>query len=175
MSLFNYFPKTAKKWSEVLDEANISLYIRENGEVEKQLSEREINGGNRKTYKLWTEEERAEIAKRACQHGNDSALRLLARKYPKLTKQTMSDFKKAYLALKMKDNEIREIKKKTTGRPSLLPEDLMKETIDTVAGLRLKGAPVSAAVIQSVAKGLVLANDRSLLIENGGYLLLSNE
>ena len=71
----------------------------------------------------------------------------------------MSDFKKAYLALKMKDNEIREIKKKKTGRPSLLPEDLMKKTIDTVAGLRLKGALVSAAVIHSVAKGIVLAND----------------
>ena len=86
----------------------------------------------------------------------------------------MSDFKKAYLALKTKDNKITEIRKKT-GRPSLLPEDLMKKTIGTVAGLRLKGTPVSVAVINSVAKGIVLANDSSLLIENGGYLLLSNE
>ena len=51
----------------------------------------------------------------------------------------------------------------------------MKKTIDTVAGLRLKGAPVSAAAINSVAKGIVLANDSSLLIKNGGYLSLSNE
>ena len=94
MSLFNYFRKRAKKCSEVLDEANTSLSTRENEEVEKQLMEREINGSKRKKYKLWTEEEQAEIGKLACQHGNSSALRLLAGKYPKLPKQTMSDCKK---------------------------------------------------------------------------------
>eukprot|EP00112_Aurelia_sp_Birch-Aquarium-sp1_P009963 Seg2152.1 transcript_id=Seg2152.1/GoldUCD/mRNA.D3Y31 product="hypothetical protein" protein_id=Seg2152.1/GoldUCD/D3Y31 len=146
MSLFNYFPKKAKKCSEVLNAANTSLSTRENEEIEKQLTERENNGCKRKKYKLWSEEERAEIGKLASQQGNNSALHLLAGKHPRLTKQTMSDFKKAYLALKTKDNEVSEIKKKKTGRPSLLPEDLMKKTIDTVAGLRLKGAPVSASL-----------------------------
>ena len=139
MLLFTYFPKKAKKCSKVLDEANRYLSTRENEEVEKQLIEREINESKRKKYKLWKEEEQAEIGKIACQHGNNSALHLLARKYPRPAKQTMSDVKKAYLALKTKDNEIREIKKKKTGRPSLLPEDLMNKTIDTVVGLRLKG------------------------------------
>ena len=52
----------------------------------------------------------------------------------------MSDFKKAYLALKTKDNYSREIQKKKTGRPSMLPEDLIKKSVDTVPNLRLKGA-----------------------------------
>ena len=174
MSLFNYFPKKAKNCSEVLNESNTSLSTRENEEIEKQLVARENNGSKRKKYKVWSEQERAEIGKLAWQHGNNSALDLLIGKYPRLTNQTTSDFKKAYLALKTKDNEVNEIKKKKTGRPSLLPEDLMKKTIDTVAGLRLKGAPVSASVINSAAKGIVLANNRSLLIENGGHISLSN-
>ena len=39
--------------------------------------------------------------------------------------------------------------------------------------LCLKGAPVTAKVINSGAKGFIIANNRSLLIENGGYISLS--
>ena len=39
----------------------------------------------------------------------------------------------------------------------------MKKTID--------GAAVHASVINAVAKGIVLANDRSLLVENGGCII----
>ena len=56
--------------------------------------------------------------------------------------------------------------KKKTGWPTLLPENLMKKVIETVASLRLKGAPVSAAVIRAVARGVIMANDR-LLLEMG--------
>ena len=41
--------------------------------------------------------------------------------------------------------------------------------------LPLKGAPVTAEVINSVAKAFIIANDRSLLIENWVYILLSHE
>ena len=56
-----------------------------------------------------------------------------------------------------------------------MPEDLMKETITLVEALRLKGAPVTASVINSIAKGVVIANDHSILIEYGGYLSLNSE
>ena len=49
----------------------------------------------------------------------------------------------------------------------------MKKVIETVTNLRLRGAPVSAAVIRAVAKDFIIANDRSLLLENGGYIDLS--
>ena len=49
----------------------------------------------------------------------------------------------------------------------------MIKTIDTIGAL--KGAPVSSAVVNAVAKGIVMANDRSILTEYGGYLKLSND
>ena len=51
----------------------------------------------------------------------------------------------------------------------------MEKTISTVEGLRLKGAPVTAAVINSVAKGFIEANDSSILMENGGYFSLNEQ
>ena len=39
----------------------------------------------------------------------------------------------------------------------------------------LKGAPITSSVINAVAKGIVMANDRSLLVENGGHICLSND
>ena len=51
----------------------------------------------------------------------------------------------------------------------------MNKVIAMVEALRLKGAPVTAEVISSVAKGLIIANDRSLLIENGGYISISHQ
>ena len=44
-----------------------------------------------------------------------------------------------------------------------------------VEALRLKGAPVTASVINSIAKGVVIANDRSILIEHGGYLSFNSD
>ena len=112
-------------------------------------------------------------------HGNASTVRILGLKYPGLKRQTVSDFKLAYLKLK-KSNEaansdIKKTVKKKTSRPTLLPESLMKKVIETVANLRLRGAPVSSAVIRAVARGVIIANDRSLLLENGGYIDLSTD
>ena len=64
---------------------------------------------------------------------------------------------------------------KSRGRPTLLPETLMKKTIDTISALRLRGAPVISSLINAVAKGIVQANDRTMLVENSGHLSLSND
>ncbi len=47
--------------------------------------------------------------------------------------------------------------------------------IKTIANFLLRGAPVSATVICAVARGVIIANDRSLLLENGGYIDLSTD
>ena len=57
----------------------------------------------------------------------------------------------------------------------MLPDELMTKVIYMVEALPVKGAPVTAEVINSVAKGFIIANDRSLLIENGGYISLSHQ
>ena len=93
-----------------------------------------------------------------------------------MTKQSITEFKKAYNEDKQKGADLsEEIVMKSRGRPTLLPETLMKKTIDTISALRLRRAPVTSSVINAVAKGIVQANDRTLLVENGGHLSLSND
>ena len=109
-------------------------------------------------------------------NGNASTLRFLSVKYPRLTKQSITEFKKAYNESKQKGADLsEEIVMKSRGRPTLLPETLMKKTIDTISALRLRGAPVTSSVINAVAKGIVQANDRTLLVENGAHLSISND
>ena len=150
---------------------------REKEKVIDELHVAEESKGKRSKYHVWTPAQRAEIGKHAADHGNASTVRILGLKYPGLKRQTVSDFKLAYLKLK-KSNEaansdIKKIVKKKVGRSTLLPESLMKKVIETVANLWLRGVPVSSAVIHAVARGVITANDRSLLLENGGYIDLS--
>ena len=51
----------------------------------------------------------------------------------------------------------------------------MDKTISMVKCLLLKGALVSSSVITAVARGIILANDRSLLAENGGTIQLNHD
>ena len=51
----------------------------------------------------------------------------------------------------------------------------MTKVISMVEALCLKGALVTAEVINSVAKGFIITNNWSLLIENGGYISLSHQ
>ena len=51
----------------------------------------------------------------------------------------------------------------------------MEKTVSTIKSLRLKGAPVTCSVINAVAKGIVISNDQTMLVENGGYLCLTND
>ena len=62
-------------------------------------------------------------------------MRLLKGKYPRLTKQTASDF------IQVKQTAVgpvNEITFRKRGRPALLPDDLMKKTIEMIQALRLK-------------------------------------
>ena len=51
----------------------------------------------------------------------------------------------------------------------------MKKITYLVKALRLKGAPISRRVITSITRGVVVANDRSILVENGGYLSINSD
>ena len=111
---------------------------------------------------MWTPQQRLEIGEHAAKNGNASTLRFLSSKYPRLTKQSITEFKKAYNEGKQKGADLSDgIVMKSRGRPTLLPETLMKKTIDTISALRLRGAPVTSSVINAVAKGIVQANDRT--------------
>ena len=154
-----------------------SLTIKENETVAEELRKTEDSNRRRQKYYKWANVQRAEIGKRAAWHENAPTVRLFGGKYPGLKGQTVSDFKLAYLELKKKkgnaDDDLKKIVKKKTGRPTLLPAELMQKVVDLVSALRLKQAPVSSSVICSIARGVNLANDTSLLLENGGHVNLS--
>ena len=65
--------------------------------------------------------------------------------------------------------EVTILKAKKRDRPKLIPEEIMKKAIQTSKALRLKGAPISYNVINAIAKGIVVANDRAMLVEHGGH------
>ena len=67
------------------------------------------------------------------------------------------------------------LKSKKCGRPKLLPKEIMAKTIETVKALRLKGAPASNAVVNAIAKGVIMAEDRCFLTEYGGHPALSDQ
>ena len=52
-----------------------------------------------------------------------------------------------------------ELKTKKRGRPSLLPDELMKKVFSMMKTLHSKGAPVTAEIINSVAKGFIIPSD----------------
>ena len=148
----------------------------ERREIHKELKKVEEKKAGRTAYRKYTKTERAEIGKYAALHGVGKAMRKYEQKYPGIKQQSVSDFKRKYKELKSRDPlvEVNEIGTKKQGRPSLLPEELMKKSIDIIKALRLKAAPVSYSVMAAVARGVVISHDRSLLVENGGHLKFSD-
>ena len=184
MSILNYFEKVPKNPLQAMssvpsEEAGrhvgvVNLTGRETEEVTNEVNMLEKKGRKRRNYIKWTAEERAEIGQHPVRRGVNQTVRLLKGKYPRLTKQTVSDFKKAFIQAKQTAvGPVNEINFRKRGRPALLPDDLMKKTIEMIQALRLNGAPVTAVVINAIDKGIVIANDRALLVEHGGYLSLS--
>ena len=78
--------------------------------------------------------------------------------YPTFSKQTVHEFKKADLKEKEAINkEVTILKSRKRGLSKLLLQNIMAKTIQTVKALRVKGAPVSSAVTNAIAKGVVMA------------------
>ena len=79
---------------------------------------------------MLTSQQRLEIGEHAAKNGNASTFWFLSSKYPRLTKQSITEFKKAYNEGKQKGADLSEgIVMKSKGRPTLLPETLRKKTI----------------------------------------------
>ena len=183
MSLYNFFKKIPKETSTIVAETtpeetpNITEIERtEVVESLRRFEDKKVSQPRGK-YRSWTPEEKLEIGKHAMQYGVGKTVKLLAVKYPGLKKQSVSDFKKLVVSAKATETSSppKSLKNIKRGRKSLLPEEMMSKTIELVEALRLKGAPVTAGVVNSIAKGVVCANDRSILVENGGYLFLSRD
>ena len=104
MSILNYFQKVPKSSSEALNSvqsdndtpATLNLTARETDKARIELTVLEKNRSKRGKYNKWTREERAEIARCANENGVSQTVCLLKGKYPRLSKQAVCDFKKAF-------------------------------------------------------------------------------
>ena len=125
-NIFSYFQKALKKPNEILEEDDDIQIItpREKEEVSKNFKKVEETGVKRGKYKTWTLDKKVEIGKYAITHTVGKAVRDRSHKYPGLSKQSASEFKKVALAPPKKLNK--------RGRPSLLPEEIMNKTIQLV-------------------------------------------
>ena len=97
--IYKYFKRS--KLSEALKDDD-SLTIKEKETIAEELRKSEDTNRRCQKYCKWTHGQRAEIGEHVAQHGNAETVRLLGGKYPGLKRQTVSDFKLAYLALKKK-------------------------------------------------------------------------
>ena len=117
MSICSYFGRVDKPNSEIVRNLNneeIILTEREVEEVTSSLASSEEAGKKRGKYKKLTTANKIEIGKEAHKYGVSMAIRRLEKKYPGLSKQTVSDYKKKHVA-----GEIDTKKKETRGsRPS---------------------------------------------------------
>ena len=95
MSLLNYFQMLP---SDTPNSASASsgLTSPETEEVSKELKKMQEKRKKRKKYCVWTPQQRLEIGKHAAKNGNASTIRFLSSKYPRLAKQSITEFKKAY-------------------------------------------------------------------------------
>ena len=134
----------------------------------------------RESYAKYTVEQKAEIAKRASEHGIASTIRHFSKKYPNLKESSIRTWKKSYTAeIKRKRNAgednvcVNAIAEKKRGRPYLLGEDLDMQVRAYLVALRDNGAVGNSAVAIGCAEGIVKSVDSNLLSSNGGHITLT--
>ena len=167
MALLKYFRKVSND--------NIALASASSGL--KEAAENEVNQqllldapqpkAKKKTnsYGEYDEFQRAEIAKWGIVHG----IRPAARKYC-VPESTIRGFIKSYKEAKQENDELIQLPRKSRGAKTFLPTDIDGKVISMIKSMRAAGCVVNYNIAISIAKGIVLANDRSLLKENGGKL-----
>ena len=150
-----------------------------NQEVGKEL-EKECKRGE---YLKLSREEKATIAKYACENGIANTVRHFKAK--KLKATSVSDWKKIYMkelqdkkkraANSEEEVSVLSLPEKIRGRPPLLGkkcDDMLKELI---ISMRSRGAPVGTSVVIGVGRGIMLKHSKPMLSEFGGAVSLSKE
>ena len=135
-------------------------------------------------YNSFSPQLRAAMGKYSSVHGSTRAARYYTRVLKKpICESTIRSIAKAYQdELHQKhqrddpdEDEIRELPIKKRGRPLLLGEELDKQVRLYLQKIRDNNGSVSNRLVIAGAKGIVSAQDKSLLVENGGHILLNKE
>ena len=118
-------------------------------------------------YKRHSPEFRCTVAKYAIDFGKRPA----ARKYG-VSESTVRGFVDSYKRTRKENpnTDLVVVPKKKRGRQTLLPEELGSKVLTMIKSMRTSGAVINYNIMKAIALGIVKANDRTLLVENGGSL-----
>ena len=177
MSLHKYF-KPANNNRDVecvpVAAAMANLTSCEQNEVEnalRNLGKTSSSGNNahgKRRYAKYDEHLRCEVAKFAINGSNKAA----ARKFG-IPVTTVRGFVQSYKETEQGNGAtINALPVKKRGRKTLLPKEIDEKVIDMAISMRLAGAVVNYNILIAIAKALVTANDRTLLVEFGGTIQL---
>ncbi|VDI04793.1 Hypothetical predicted protein [Mytilus galloprovincialis] len=125
-------------------------------------------------YSNYSSEQRAKIARYACEHGNTSAAKHFSKLLDKtINESTVRSMKKQYIdeLNKTPEKKIVELSRSPKGRPKLLGK-YDEEVVDYVKKLRATGAIVNKQILIACATGILEHKCRSMLQENGGHIAL---
>ena len=131
---------------------------------------KEVKSRKRKHYINFTDEDRAKIGLYAAENENNSALKKFRAQFPDLGESTVRLKYLALLEEKKREGDrcptVTAIPSKKKGRPLSLGE-LDKDVQSYIRALQVTGAPIGSAIIIAAAKGIVMSNDPTQLVENG--------
>lgn len=187
MSLYKFFARVEKgetsrlpdprgTLSKVIPSSSIAAA---NTEVEK-CGQSNPAAGKRKQYAKFTPEQRAEIGRRAAEHGVASTIRYYASQYS-LKESTIRGWRDSYIRemkkrkMENKPVNVTELPEKRRGRPLLLGEELDRQVQAYVTALRKNGAVVNTAIVMACAEGIVRSKNSNLLCSNGGHISLTKD
>ena len=146
-----------------LEREKVATAIRNIGSKGKEKAKKKTT-----TYEKYDGHKRIEVAKFALKSG----LRPAARKF-NIAFSTVQGFVASYKEAKAtSEKELTSLPHRRRGARTLLPEEIDRKVMEMTASMRLAGAVVNYNVIIAVAKGIVMANDSTLLAENGGGISL---
>ena len=192
MTLLRYFqqctdpllPKPDGPLSTVVSSSSITTA---NKQVKRVLDLSDRAGGKDPTpkrgkYKHYTGTEKAQIGKRAVEHGVVATIRYFSKVFPDhlLKESSVRTWKKYLQEIARRRREgknllVKELPEKKTGRPLMLREGLDKQVQAYLVSLRENGAVINIAtcIAMACAQGGVKSYDSNLLECNGGHISLT--
>ena len=138
----------------------------------------------RGSYAKFTPEQKADVGKRAAEHGIASTVRYYSKRLPDcpLKESSVRMWRNAYIAEIRKkraehseDMSVKRLPEKRRGRPSFLGEELDRQVRAYLTCFRENGAVVNTAIAIGCAEGIVRSKDSNLLSCNGGHISLTKD
>ena len=127
----------------------------------------------------YSAETRAKIGKYAAINGTAAARKHFREDMGDLPESSVRKFKNLYTselsasAKRSEYSDVTALPPKKRGRPLAMGEILDNDVQKYIWALRLAGTPVSVALVQAAGEGIVMAKDRTLLVENGGHISIT--